>query len=1090
MPKKENLKKVLMIGSGPIVIGQAAEFDYAGTQACKAIREEGIECVLVNSNPATIMTDEGIADKVYMEPLTDEALEAIIERERPQGVLAGFGGQTGLNLAMSLDEKGILAKYGAALLGVNRDSIKRAEDREEFRSLMRRIGEPIPRSIIAHHLEECLAFVQASGYPVIIRPAYTLGGTGGGIASSDEELEALVAIGVESSAIGQILLEESVAGWKEIEFEVMRDAKGNCITICGMENFDPVGVHTGDSIVVAPIQTLRDREYQMLRDAALKIIRSLEIEGGCNVQFALDPLTSKYIVIEVNPRVSRSSALASKAAGYPIAKISAKIALGYSLDELKNQVTGETSAFFEPTLDYCVVKFPKWPFDKFKTASRRLGTQMKATGEVMSISRTFESALLKAITSLEIKRDGLRVPHIMRMGDEELAEKIEARDDERIFAIAEAIRRGIDAAGGGEDGPHGSHADTAGAFSIDNLYGLTKVDKWFLGKLYRIVKMEKTLARAGGKLNAALIREAEEIGFTDGEILALSGARREVLTDIRVYNDIFPVYKVVDTCGGEYEARTPYYYSCFDLEDESRVSDREKVLLVGSGPIRIGQGIEFDYCCVRGVWAIKELGYEAVIINNNPETVSTDFDTSDKLYFEALHIDDVMNVIKKERPLGVILQFGGQTSLNLAEDLDRRGIRILGTSFDSIDLAEDRQKTAEFLAGLGIKTPPGYSVTTKEAAFRIVEELGYPLVVRPSYVIGGRAMQVVYSSRELLEYLNEAVSLSDEHPVLIDKYIQGKELEVDAISDYEDVLIPGIMEHVERTGVHSGDSISVYPPHTAPVEVLDTLVDYTNRITRALKVCGLVNIQYAWDGREVYVIEVNPRASRTVPIISKVTGVPMVKLAVGAMLGHRLKDSGYGVGLYPPKRLFAVKTPVFSGAKLTDVDIALGPEMKSTGEVLGIDEDFEKAAYKGFLASGVQIPGGGGLYVRLRDPDKNDESVEVVRAWADEGFELFSYGGTLEYLRSLGIKAEGTEAKEALRMIASGRIKAVLDVPNVANRPETDSFEVRRYATERNLPVLTCVDTARLFLMALKMKKTGTRPLYRTLEEHVGEGLD
>ena len=1061
MPKREDLKKVLMIGSGPIIIGQAAEFDYAGTQACKAIREEGIECVLVNSNPATIMTDDGIADKVYMEPLTEEALEAIIEEERPQGLLAGFGGQTGLNLAMALDKSGILAKFGVSLLGINMTGIRRAEDREEFRSLMKEIGEPVPESIIAHGIDECRAFVKEVGFPVIIRPAYTLGGTGGGFANSDEELEELVAIGVESSAIGQILLEKSVAGWKEIEFEVMRDAKDSCVTICGMENFDPVGVHTGDSIVVAPIQTLRNEEYGMLRGAALKIIRSLEIEGGCNIQFALDPDTSKYIVIEVNPRVSRSSALASKAAGYPIAKIAAKIALGYNLDELKNYVTRETSACFEPTIDYIVVKFPKWPFDKFKTAARALGTQMKATGEVMSISRTFESALLKAITSLEIKRDGLRVPYIARMNDNELLEKIEMLDDERIFAIAEALRRGR---------------------TIDDLYELTKIDRWFLGKLYRIIKMEKTLMGMCGKLNADLVREAEEIGFTDNEILELSGAKREVLTDIRVYNDIFPVYKMVDTCGGEYDAQTPYYYSCYDTEDESRISGEEKILLVGSGPIRIGQGIEFDYCCVRGVWAVKELGYEAVIINNNPETVSTDFDTADKLYFEALHIDDVMNVIKNERPLGVILQFGGQTSLNLAEELDRRGINILGTSFESIDLAEDRQKTSGFLAGLGIKTPPGYSVTTKEAAEQAVKKLGYPLVVRPSYVIGGRAMQVVYSDIELLEYLNEAVALSDEYPVLIDKYIEGTELEVDAISDGEDILIPGIMEHVERTGVHSGDSISVYPPHTVQKHVSDTLIDYTNRITRALKVCGLVNIQYAWDGKEVYVIEINPRASRTVPILSKVTGVPMVRLAVAAMLGQKLRDCEFGTGLMPDTKMTAVKVPVFSGAKLTDVDFALGPEMKSTGEVLGIDEDFEKAIYKGFLASRVQIPDGGGLYVRLRDADKNEASEKIVRAYMEEGFDVYSYSGTLKYLRSLGIQAKEADAETALRLIAGGEIKAAIAVPNVANRPETDSFEVRRYAIERNLPVLTCVDTAKAFLIALRLKKTGAKPVYRTLD--------
>ncbi|MDR3073067.1 MAG: carbamoyl-phosphate synthase (glutamine-hydrolyzing) large subunit, partial [Clostridiales Family XIII bacterium] len=829
MPKDLTLKKVLMIGSGPIIIGQAAEFDYAGTQACKAIREENIECILVNSNPATIMTDQGIADKVYLEPLTVESLTVIIEKERPDGLLAGFGGQTGLNLAMDLEASGVLEKYGVKLLGVHWDSIKKAEDRDEFRSLMMQIGEPIPKSIIATTLEECQKFVDETGYPVIIRPAYTLGGTGGGIAKNDEELRFYVMRGIENSAIGQILLEESVAGWKEIEYEVMRDRKDNCITVCGMENFDPVGVHTGDSIVVAPIQTLRDAEYQMLRDASLHIIRSLEIEGGCNVQFALDPDTGNYIVIEVNPRVSRSSALASKAAGYPIAKLAAKIALGYSLDELKNYVTGETSACFEPTLDYCVVKFPKWPFDKFKTASRTLGTQMKATGEVMAISRTFESALLKAITSLEIKLDGLRVPSIIALDDEALIEKIKAGDDERIFAIADAMRRGR------------ARQGTDQRFTREALYDLTKVDNWFLSKVDRIVKMEQTLCE--NEMTAEILYEAEELGFTDQEILELSNVSPKVLEDIRKYNDIYPVYKMVDTCGGEFEALTPYYYSCFDLEDESRISDNPKILVVGSGPIRIGQGIEFDYCCVQGVWAIKSLGYEAVIINNNPETVSTDFDTSDKLYFEALHIDDVMNVIKTERPVGVILQFGGQTSLNIAEDLSKRGICILGTSYASIDLAEDRQKFSDLLHSIGIPTPKGHSVTSREMAFAVVEELGYPLVVRPSYVIGGRAMQVVYSDEELYEYLEEAVSLSTDHPVLIDQYIQGKEVEVDAISDGTDILIPGIMEHVERTGVHSGDSISVYPPHTLPAEVTDVLIDYTNRISRALNVIGLVNIQ-------------------------------------------------------------------------------------------------------------------------------------------------------------------------------------------------------------------------------------------------------
>ena len=775
MPKKTSLNKILIIGSGPIVIGQAAEFDYAGTQACKAIREEGIETILVNSNPATIMTDKGIADKVYMEPLTEEALEQILDKERPDGMLAGFGGQTGLNLAMELDHKGILKKYGTELLGVNRESIKKAEDREEFKKLMQEIDEPIPSSIIATSMEECYDFVKEEGFPVIIRPAYTLGGTGGGIAENMEQLEMLCYKGMENSAIGQILLEKSVAGWKEIEYEVIRDGRDNCIIICSMENLDPVGVHTGDSIVVAPTQTLRDAEYQMLRDASIKIIRSLGIKGGCNVQFALDPDTGKYIVIEVNPRVSRSSALASKAAGYPIAKIAAKIALGYNLDELSNYVTQTTSACFEPVLDYVVVKFPKWPFDKFRTASRHLGTQMKATGEVMSICRTFESALLKALTSIEIKCDGLHIPFVSNLNDEDLIEKMKACDDERIFCIAEVMRREL--------------------MDVEALYQMLKIDRWFLNKIQGIIDMEHQLQK--GPLTKELVYEAEYRGFTDSDIIELSGISRDVLQDIRVYNDIYPVYKMVDTCGGEFDAVTPYYYSCYDEEDESVPSHEKKILVIGSGPIRIGQGIEFDYCCVQGVWAIKDLGYEAIIMNNNPETVSTDFDTSDKLYFESLNIDDVMNVIKRERPYGVILQFGGQTSLNLAEKLNSRSINILGTAYHNIDLAEDREKFCELLESLQIAVPEGLAVTNEEEAFEAVRRLGYPLVVRPSYVIGGRAMQVVYNDTELTRYLKEAVSLSTEHPVLIDQYIQGKEIEVDAIADGEDILIPVIMEHIE-----------------------------------------------------------------------------------------------------------------------------------------------------------------------------------------------------------------------------------------------------------------------------------------------------
>ena len=1058
MPRKASLNKLLIIGSGPIIIGQAAEFDYAGTQACKAIKEEGIETILVNSNPATIMTDKGIADKDYMEPLTEEALDKILEKERPDGILAGFGGQTGLNLAMALEEHGILEKYGVQLLGVNRESIEKAEDREEFKKLMLEIGEPIPPSIIATSMEECYQFVEEIGYPVIIRPAYTLGGTGGGVATNGDELKLLCQRGMENSAIGQILLEKSVAGWKEIEYEVIRDSRDNCIIICSMENLDPVGVHTGDSIVVAPTQTLRDEEYQMLRDSSVKIIRSLEIEGGCNVQFALNPDNGEYIVIEVNPRVSRSSALASKAAGYPIAKIAAKIALGYNLDELKNYVTHETSACFEPVLDYCVVKFPKWPFDKFRTASRKLGTQMKATGEVMSICRTFESALLKALTSVEIKCDGLRIPFVTNLDDAKLMEKLAACDDERIFCIAEALRRGL--------------------VDVEGLYELLRIDRWFLNKIKGIIDLETALKTQ--PLTKELLYEAEARGFTDSEILRLSGVPREVLQDIRIYNDIFPVYKMVDTCGGEFDAATPYYYSCYDAEDEVKVSDEEKILVIGSGPIRIGQGIEFDYCCVQGVWAIKDLGYEAIIMNNNPETVSTDFDTSDKLYFESLHIDNVMNVIKKERPYGVILQFGGQTSLNLAEKLNSRSINILGTPYKYIDLAEDREKFCDLLDGLGIAVPQGLAVTTAEEAFAAVEKLGYPLVVRPSYVIGGRAMQVVYSDVELKRYLKEAVSISTEHPVLIDKYVQGKEIEVDAIADGEDVLIPGIMEHIERTGVHSGDSISVYPHFTLSKEVEETLIDYTKRITKALNVVGLVNIQYAYDGEKIYVIEVNPRASRTVPILSKVTKVPMVKLAVAAMLGHKLKDSEYGTGLYKRADYYAVKVPVFSNAKLTNMDMALGPEMKSTGEVLGMDPDLSKAIYKGFLAANMKIPTEGNIFVTLRDPDKNAATAKTLKRYEQAGFKLYASAGTGAFMKQAGIEAEVIPYEQAKEMIGE-EIKMVINTPKVANRPESDTFPIRRKAIERGLPVLTCLDTAAAFLIAINLKQKGTELEYEVM---------
>ena len=1064
MPRDFTLKKVLIIGSGPIVIGQAAEFDYAGTQACKAISEEGIETILINSNPATIMTDQGIADKVYLEPITEDAVTRILEMERPEGVLAGFGGQTGLNLAMALDEKGVFEKYGARLLGVNKDSIHKAEDREAFKELMLSIGQPIPPSIIASDLEECRAFAGEIGYPVIIRPAYTLGGTGGGIAHDEEELAHFCQLGVEKSAIGQILLEKSVAGWKEVEYEVIRDGKDNCIIICSMENLDPVGVHTGDSIVVAPTQTLTDGQYQMLRDASLAIIRSLEIEGGCNVQFALNPDRDEYIVIEVNPRVSRSSALASKAAGYPIAKIAAKIAIGYSLDELKNYVTQGSSACFEPALDYCVVKFPKWPFDKFRTASRRLGTQMKATGEIMAIDRNFESALLKAIAALEVEGTGLRIPYVTGLSDRRLMEKLQACDDERIFCIAEAFRRNL--------------AD------VEDIFALTKIDRWFLCKVEGIVRLEKTLKAAaspdGPGVTAELIREAETRGFTDDEILALTGIGREVLQDIRLYHDIYPVYKVVDTCAGEFDAVTPYYYSSYGGENETVKSSHEKILVVGSGPIRIGQGIEFDYCCVQGVWALKELGYESIIINNNPETVSTDFDTADKLYFEPLHTDDVMNVIKQEHPEGVILQFGGQTSLNLASRLAARSIKILGTQNKYIDLAEDREKFANLLDLLDIDTPKGCAVRTREEAFEAVERLGYPLVVRPSFVIGGRAMQVVYSDEELVKYLKEAVKLSHEHPVLIDKYVEGKEIEVDAVADGEDVLIPGIMEHIERTGVHSGDSCTVYPAYNLPEEVIEQLASATKRICRALHVVGLVNIQYAWDGRKIYVIEVNPRASRTVPILSKVTKVPMVRLAVAVMTGKKLSELGYGTGIYPAQDYYAVKIPVFSDAKLTDVDVAVGPEMKSTGEVLGIDQDLDRAIYKGFLGAGMEIPTCGDVFVSLKDHDKTAESAEIIKAYADMGFRLCASEGTAAFLQNHGIAASVVEYSDVIPLIGE-QIRIVINTPKAINRVGADTFPIRRQAIEHGLPVLTCMDTAWAFAKAVRQKKDGVKLEYAAL---------
>jgi len=1047
MALDKNLKKVMILGSGPIIIGQAAEFDYSGTQACKAIKEEGIETILINSNPATIMTDSNTADKVYIEPLNLRSAERIIEKERPDGILAGFGGQTALNLAMQLKEKGVLDKYNVKLLGINEEAIKKAEDRDEFKKLMEETSQPVPKSIIATNIDECVAFVEEYGFPVIIRPAYTLGGTGGGIAENMEELLSIGDLGIKMSPIGQILLEQSVAGWKELEYEVVRDKKDNCIIICNMENIDPVGIHTGDSIVVAPSQTLRDKEYQMLRKAAIDIIRSLKIEGGCNIQFALDTESSNYVVIEVNPRVSRSSALASKATGYPIAKIAAKIALGYSLDELTNYVTGNSSACFEPTLDYIVTKIPTWPFDKFSNAERTLGTQMKATGEVMAISRTFESSLIKAITSLDGKFNTIRINKLAEFTRQELIEKIKLQDDQRLFAVAEALRKDI---------------------TIEELYELTKINRWFLNGINNIVKMERRLENE--KMTSELLNDAEAMGFIEEEICSLSIMSKEEIDNIRDNNNIFPVYKMVDTCSGEFEASTPYYYSCFEGEDENIVTDNKKILMIGSGPIRIGQGIEFDYCCVHGVWGIKEEGYEAIMINNNPETVSTDFDTADKLYFEPLYIDDVMNVVRKEKPEGVVVQFGGQTSINIAQKLCERGVNILGTSFESIDLAEDRDKFRSFLEELEIPSPAGCAVWSMEDAYEAVKKLGYPVVVRPSYVIGGRAMEVVYDKEGLTKYMAEAVQFSKDHPILVDKYIKGTEIEVDAIADGEDILIPGIMEHVERTGVHSGDSITVYPPLTLTHETIELLMKYTKKIAKGLRIFGLVNIQYVFDGKDVYVIEVNPRASRTVPILSKVTGVPMVKIAVKVMLGKRLKDMNYGLGLLKNQELFAVKVPVFSGEKLVDADIYLGPEMKSTGEVLGVDKDLDKAIYKGFSASGIDIVTKGNIYVSLKDVDKS-QGLSIISEYVKLGFNIYASEGTDKFLMENGIECELIEIDDIPDLIARGKINMVINTPTRGNNPESEGFRLRRKAAEYRVPVFTCVDTAKVFIKAVNIEK-------------------
>lgn len=1059
---KHNVEKVMIIGSGPIIIGQAAEFDYSGTQACKAIKEEGIEIVLLNSNPATIMTDNNIADRVYIEPLTAEAAEKIIKKERPQGILAGFGGQTALNLAMELEKNGVLKKYGVKLMGINSEAIRRAEDREEFKELLEKLGEPVAVSDIASNMDECVEFAEKNGFPIIVRPAYTMGGTGGGIADNMEDFKDICSKGLIMSPISQLLLEQSVAGWKEIEYEVMRDSKGNCITVCNMENFDPVGIHTGDSIVIAPSQTLTNYEYQMLRQSSLKIIDELKIEGGCNVQFALDPHSHNYIVIEVNPRVSRSSALASKATGYPIAKIAAKIALGYNLDELKNYVTGYSSACFEPALDYVVMKIPKWPFDKFRSASKKLGTQMKATGEVMAIDRTFEAALLKAVTCLEGDLTGLSLPVFNNSTKEELLERIKECDDERIFAIAQAMRIGV---------------------GIEEIHQISKVDRWFLYGIKNIVDLENELKE--NDLSHKILEKAETMGFTDDEIMKLSSWNKADVDNMRKENNMYPAYKMVDTCSGEFEAVTPYYYSCYEEEDENIISDDKKIVVIGSGPIRIGQGVEFDYCSVHGVWAIKDAGYQSIIINNNPETVSTDFDTSDKLYFESLYIDDVLNVIREENPYGVIVQFGGQTSINLAKRLEDAGVNILGTKYESIDLAEDRDKFRNFLESLGIESPEGYAASSLEESYSAAEKIGYPVVVRPSYVIGGRAMRVVHDRESLTEYMTHAIDMSKETTILIDKYISGTEIEVDAICDGEDILIPGIMEHIEKTGVHSGDSITSYPTLTLSDDILAELEETTKKIAVNIKTLGVINIQYVHDGEKLYIIEVNPRASRTVPILSKVTGVPMVKVAVETMLGKKLKDMEYGTGLKKNKDFYAVKLPVFSTEKLSDVDIFLSPEMKSTGEVLGVDKDFDVAVYKGFSAVGMNIPTEGKLYVSLNDVSK-DLGLEAIKEYVKTGFSVCASKGTGEYLNENGIEAEYIQGEDLKELIAKGDINLIINTPTVGDDRERYGFGIRRKASEYRVPAFTSIDTASVFMKAIEVKKSNKDITYNHMKYYLG----
>ena len=1050
MPKYTDVKKVLVLGSGPIVIGQAAEFDYAGTQACRALKEEGMEVVLVNSNPATIMTDKDIADHVYIEPMNIPSVTQIIEKERPDALLPNMGGQTGLNLAMALYEDGTLQKYGVKLLGTSPASIHKAEDRQGFKDCMESIGQPCVTSKVVNTVEDAVDFTNEIGYPVIVRPAYTLGGTGGGIAYDEYSLREIADRGINLSRVSEVLIERCIAGWKEIEFEVMRDSAGNVITICSMENIDPVGVHTGDSIVVAPTQTLANREFQMLRSAALDIISALEIEGGCNVQFALNPESFEYAVIEVNPRVSRSSALASKATGYPIAKVAAKVALGYTLDEIPNAVTGKTTACFEPTIDYCVLKIPRLPFDKFTTASRTLGTQMKATGEVMAIANSFEGALMKAIRSLELNVRALKLDKLEGLYTDEIEDLLVQVTDERLFVVAEALRRG---------------------FSPQKINHITKMDIWFLDGFKRIIDMEEELKACKGAPDADTLKRAKEMCFADSYIGTLCGMKQSEVKALREKYGIIPSFKMVDTCAAEFDAETPYYYSSYDGENEAvdTGDGRKKVLVLGSGPIRIGQGIEFDYCSVHSVWAFKRLGYETIIVNNNPETVSTDFDVADKLYFEPLTAEDVQNIVEQEKPWGAVVQFGGQTAIKLAKALTDMGVQILGTPADGVDAAEDRERFDEILEKCGIPRAKGRTVFTTQEALKAANELGYPVLVRPSYVLGGQGMEIAYTDRNIEDFMRIINMTVQEHPILIDKYLMGRELEVDGVFDGEDILIPGIMEHVERAGVHSGDSIAVYPPINLEDKHRELILKHTKNMAKHLGVIGLINAQYILYNDDIYVIEVNPRSSRTIPYISKVTGVPIIDLATKVMLGQKLKDLGYGTGLYPEAKYYAVKAPVFSFEKLTDVDTGLGPEMKSTGEVLGLAETYPQALLKAFKGAGLKVPKRGSrVIVTVKDEDKA-EMVGIARGFEEMGIEIYATSGTCDALTEAGIECHRVNRvsqshPNILDMIASGTVDMIINTPTKGRKHDSDGFKIRRSAVEHSVTCVTAIDTARAVL--------------------------